>query len=96
MTGPLAERLEALCLRYDRPEALALDPLAVPLAYPDPLDREVAAFVAAHLAYGRVAPMLKAIRSLMAVLGPRPALRLREGGEADLLGSLEGALAAWK
>ena len=92
---PLKARLDALCERYDAASSLALDPLVVPLGYSDPLDREVAAFVAAHLAYGRVAPMLRAIRAALAPLGPSPAAWLRERTPARLERDYAEALGPW-
>ncbi len=89
-------RLLALRERYETPQALALDPLAIPLRFAEPLDREVAAFTAAHLAYGRVAPMLRAIEGVLAPLGPHPATWLRERGAARAQAELAAALAAWK
>ena len=91
----LKTRLDGLCGRYDTPEALALDPLAVALTYPDPLDREVAAFVAAHLAYGRVAPMLRAVRAALAPLGAHPAAWLRGPDERAAGCDLRCALKDW-
>jgi len=91
----LKTRLDGLCGRYDTPGALDQDPLAVALAYPDPLDREVAAFVAAHLAYGRVAPMLRAVRAALAPLGDRPALWLQERSGAAAGRALRRALGDW-
>lgn len=98
MGTPLAAlkaRLDGLCDRYDHAEALAMDPLSVPLAYPDPLDRELAAFVAAHLAYGRVEPMIRAVRAALLPLGPRPAAWLRERAPAEARKALTRALADW-
>jgi uncharacterized protein (TIGR02757 family) len=89
-------RLQALRERYETPQALALDPLAIPLRFAEPLDREVAAFTAAHLAYGRVAPMLRAIEGALAPLGPHPAAWLRERGAARAGAELGAALASWK
>lgn len=88
-------RLLALRARYETPEALALDPLAIPLRYDDPFDREVAAFVAAHLAYGRVAPMLRAIDAALAPLGPRPAAWLRDQTPGEALRDLTAMLRTW-
>lgn len=59
------------------------------------MDREVAAWVAAHLAYGRVAPMLRAIEGILEPLGPCPASWLREAGPAAI-SRLKGVLAPWK
>lgn len=91
----LKSRLDGLSGRYDTSVALDQDPLAVALAYPDPLDREVAAFVAAHLAYGRVAPMLRAVRAALAPLGAQPALWLRERSATAAEPPLRQALAHW-
>lgn len=90
----LKTRLDQLCRHYDTPQALARDPLSIPLAYPAAPDRELAAFLAAHLAYGRVDPMIRAVQSALAPLGSEPAGWLRGTAEAavrrHLLRSLEG------
>ncbi len=91
----LRRQLLALKERYDHPGALALDPLAIPLSHADPADRELTAWVAATLAYGKVAPMLRAITSGLAPLGPRPALWLRERTPAQILRALGKPLGAW-
>lgn len=91
----LKARLNGLCDRYDTAGALAKDPLSVALAYDAPLDREVAAFVAAHLAYGRVDPMIRAVRGALAPLGSAPAAWLRERTEAEVERGLAQVLAGW-
>jgi uncharacterized protein (TIGR02757 family) len=91
----LKARLDSLCVRYDTAGALAKDPLSVPLAYESPLDREVAAFVAAHLAYGRVDPMIRAVRGALTPLGAGPSAWLRESSEAAIRRDLARALADW-
>lgn len=87
--------LEALRQRYETDLALALDPIAVPLRFTDPMDRELTAFVAAHLAYGKVAPMLRAIEKVLKPLGGRPAEFLRQRSEQALQAELEEALHGW-
>ncbi len=87
--------LEALISRYETETALALDPIAVPLRFTDPMDREVAAFVAAHLAYGKVAPMLRAIEKVLAPLGTMPAEFLRRREEQAIRTEIEEALRGW-
>ena len=87
--------LEALCIRYDTELALALDPIAVPLRFADPMDRDLAAFIAAHLAYGKVAPMVRAIEKLLAPLGEKPAEWLRKRDEQTIHAELEEALKGW-
>ena len=87
--------LEALRQRYETDLALALDPIAVPLRFTDAMDRELTAFVAAHLAYGKVAPMLRAIEKALKPLGERPAEWLRKRDEQAILAELEEALRGW-
>ncbi|HEY3270523.1 MAG TPA: TIGR02757 family protein [Geothrix sp.] len=94
-TASLKARLDGLCARYDTAGALVKDPLSVALAYETPLDREVAAFVAAHLAYGRVDPMIRAVRGALAPLGTSPAAWLREHSQADIQRDLGRALEGW-
>ena len=94
-TASMKARLDGLCARYDTAGALEQDPITVVLAYVAPLDREVAAFVAAHLAYGRVGPMIRAVRAALAPLGPRPADWLRGNSEAAIQKELGEALASW-
>ncbi len=91
----LKARLEGLCARYDSAAALGKDPLSLVLGYTEPLDQEVAAFVAAHLAYGRVDPMVRAVGEVLRPLGPRPAAWLREGSEARIRKELNRALISW-
>ncbi|MBS1785762.1 MAG: TIGR02757 family protein [Acidobacteria bacterium] len=92
----LRDQLEALRLRYDTDAALGLDPITVALAYDDPRDREVAAWLAASLAYGRVAPMLTAIRVALAPLGANPAAFLRGQSEKAIRVALGKALKEWR
>jgi len=94
-TASLKARLDSLCVRYDTAGALVRDPLSVPLAYIAPVDREVAAFVAAHLAYGRVDPMIRAVRGALAPLGAHPAVWLREHTVAEARLELTRTLEGW-
>ena len=91
----LERKLDALKGKYETAQALALDPLSIALRYPAPMDREVAAWVAAHLAYGRVAPMMRAIEGVLAPLGPNPASWLREAGPTETA-RLGKTLSPWK
>lgn len=92
----LRGRLEALRARYDTGTALALDPLAAALRFEADADREVSAWLAASLAYGRVAPMLRAIHAALAPLGDHPAAFLREGDARALRATLGQALEDWR
>ena len=91
----MKSRLEALRQRYETDLALALDPISVPLRFTDAMDRELTAFVAAHLAYGKVAPMLRAIEKMLKPLGERPAEFLRQRSEQAIHAELEEALQGW-
>lgn len=64
------------------------DPLLFPHRYEGPDDREVAAFLASSLAFGRVASINASLERLFAALGPHPASALRKdaGERADLDG----------
>lgn len=92
---PLQRKLAKLRERYETETALALDPLSIPKRFRHPMDQELAAWVAAHLAYGRVAPMLRAIEGVLAPLGPSPAVWLRTLDEPGVR-RLRKALSPWK
>lgn len=67
----LKERLDTLRAEW-RGRRLDSDPLAFPHRYPDAGDREVVAFLAASLAFGRVASIQASLERLLAALGPAP------------------------
>jgi uncharacterized protein (TIGR02757 family) len=69
--------MDELCARYQTATALATDPISLPMAYKNAIDKEFVSWVAAHLAYGRVAPMLRAIGRLLEPLGLEPTQWLR-------------------
>lgn len=68
----LKPRLDALYAAYDV-EHVVSDPIWVVRRYPEAADREVVAFCAAALAFGRVQSILQSLESLLEVMGPRPA-----------------------
>ena len=53
------------------------DPIEKVRAYADPADREIAAFIAAGLAFGRVASILGSIDHVLGLLGPSPGAFVR-------------------
>ena len=69
----LNERFETLYRAFDHVTS-ASDPVHIVRRYRSPEDREVVGFCAAGLAFGRVASVLNSIESLLAVMGPRPAV----------------------
>lgn len=86
MRGPnpdLGERLDALARRYDR-RWLDSDPLRWPREYRRPLDREVVAVVAAHLAYGRVLSIQRSIGRALSLLPARPSDALSPSRRSEL------------
>jgi len=88
----MREALEALYARLNRPEFIHPDPLEVLYDHSDPLDREVAALVAASLAYGRVKSILASVRNALARMAPSP----RQFLERVTTGQLRAAFAGFK
>lgn len=72
----LAASLDDLYASFDRPDS-ALDPIQIVTRYPDVADREVVAFVAAGLAFGRVASVMASVDAVCRVLGSSPATFVR-------------------
>jgi uncharacterized protein (TIGR02757 family) len=70
---PVLDRLYA---EFNYPDS-ATDPIQVVRRFSRPDDREVVGFIAASLAFGRVASVLASIERVLAVLGPRPADYIR-------------------
>lgn len=90
MTGAtaLAARraaFESLLRGTDVAARLAADPVRFPRRYgfARPEDAEVAAFLSALLAFGRVNAFAAKLESLLARLGPEPARSLRDGDPAE-------------
>jgi uncharacterized protein (TIGR02757 family) len=89
------DAMDALCVRYQTDGALAADPISFPIAYPEAIDKELASWAAAHLAYGRVAPMLRAIGRLLEPLGPSPAQWVRSRLPSQIKDELGASLKKW-
>lgn len=77
--GPILDDLYA---RYNRRAYVSPDPLQFLYDYEDLRDREAAGLVAASLAVGRVAMILRNVAAVLERLGPRPATFI-EGASAD-------------
>ena len=69
--------LDALYDNFNGPEA-ALDPIQIVRRYTSVADREIVAFVAAGLAFGRVSSVMASIEAVCAVLGPSPSTFVRD------------------
>jgi len=76
MTSDLPRRLDALYHSFNHPES-AFDPIQIVRRYDRLDDREVVAFIAAGLAFGRVQSVVNSVEAVCAVLGPRPARFIR-------------------
>jgi len=72
----LRPALEALYVSYNADRSVA-DPVWVVHRYERPDDREVVAFIAAALAFGRVQSVLNSIDGMLQVMGPSPAAFVR-------------------
>lgn len=69
--------LDTLYENFNAPEA-ALDPIQIVRRYANVADREIVAFVAAGLAFGRVASVMQSIETVTAVMGPSPFAFVRD------------------
>ena len=69
-------RLNRLYADFNHPES-AFDPIQVVRRYERLDDREIVAFIAAGLAFGRVASIVASIEAVCQVLGPSPAKAVR-------------------
>lgn len=83
--------LEKLYACYNRRCFVSPDPLQFLYAYPVLQDREVAALIAATLAYGRVAQILKSVAVVLDRLGPAPASFLRHSSARTIRKAVAGA-----
>lgn len=79
-----APALECLYRAYNVPEFLHPDPVEIVRRYRSLREREVVAFVAASLAYGRATLIQKSLTEVLAVLGGSPASFLKEVGASFL------------
>lgn len=75
--------LEELYSKYNRREYIHPDPLEFLYRYEEPADREIAGLVAASLAYGRVAQILRSVSFVLDRM-PRPARFLRDSTKRSL------------
>jgi uncharacterized protein (TIGR02757 family) len=76
LTPDFRARLNQLYADFNHPES-AFDPVQVVRRYDRLDDREIIAFIAAGLAFGRVASVVASIEAVCAVLGPSPAAAVR-------------------
>lgn len=75
--------LEKLYDRYNHREFIKPDPLQFVYRYSSREDREIVAFLAAALAYGRVQQIEKSLNDLFGRMGASPYVFVRDFGEAQ-------------
>ena len=88
-------RLEELYVRYNRAEFRAGDPVSFVWGYASGADREVAAWMAAALAYGRVGSILKALAELDRRWEGQPAAFVREASALEMEQAMRGFVYRW-
>ena len=69
---PWGESLQRLYESFNAPDT-AMDPIQIVRRYARVEDREIVAFVAAGLAFGRVASVMASVDAVCRVMGPSPA-----------------------
>jgi uncharacterized protein (TIGR02757 family) len=97
VTKPLAglgTALERLYREFDRSGRLS-DPIERVRPFTAPADREVVGFLAAGLAFGRVASVLASIDAVLAVMGPSPSAFVRRFDPARDAPALSGIVHRW-
>jgi uncharacterized protein (TIGR02757 family) len=72
MQKNIRDILETLYKKYNRHELISPDPLQFVYHYPRPADMEIAAFLSAALAYGRVQQIEKSLNNLLARMDDSP------------------------
>ncbi len=90
----LAGRLDRLYHDYNRVDS-ASDPVHKARPFTDPADREIAAFCAGALAFGRVASVLNSIERLLSAIGPRPATFVRSFDPAAAPAPMRSMVHRW-
>lgn len=70
------------------------DPIFTVRRYADPADREVVAFIASALAFGKVQSVLNTVDAVLGVMGPSPAAFLRAYTPAQA-GAFDGLVHRW-
>lgn len=78
------QKLDHLYEQYNQYEFIDPDPLVFVYQYTDNVDREVAGFIAACFAYGRVEMIMKTVKAILASLHPSPAWCLNRCTRAEL------------
>lgn len=84
MEEALRDLLERLHDRYNRPEFIEADPIAVPHRYTERADREVAGFLAATIAWGNRKAIVRNGHRMMRAMDDAPADFVRNASPREL------------
>ncbi len=90
----LKATLDGLYASFNVPDS-ATDPIQIVRRFSRPDDREVVAFCAAGLAFGRVSSVLQSIERLLALMGDRPAEYIRRFDPRREAAAFEGLGHRW-
>ncbi len=86
----LKYRLESIYSQYNKRQYVDPDPLLFLYNYPEKKNREIAGFIAACLAYGRVEQIMKTAAHVLDKLGPCPFDYLMSREKKDILHDFKG------
>jgi uncharacterized protein (TIGR02757 family) len=90
----LKPELDDLYEAFNREDSAA-DPVQFVHRYREVADREVVAFVASALAFGRVASVLASVERLLVLMGPSPAAFVRSFALCDIRNAFAGLGHRW-
>jgi uncharacterized protein (TIGR02757 family) len=90
----LKPALDRLYATFNRPDSAA-DPIHIVRRFARDDDREVVGFIAACLAFGRVASVLQSVERVVAALGDRPASAVKAFDPRRDRGRLSGIVHRW-
>lgn len=76
--------LEQKYEEYNQPSFIALDPIQIPHQFEDKRDIEIAAFLAATLAWGQRKTMIKSLQNLMNLMEMQPYAFIREAKKSEM------------
>jgi len=94
LESPLKPTLDRLYAEYNHADS-ATDPIQIVRRFTRPDDREVVAFCAASLAFGRVASVLQSIERLLTIMGDRPADYVRRFDPKRDAAAFKGLVHRW-
>ena len=84
------QKLEKVYKRYNKLELVNPDPLIFLYDYSDVRDREIVGLIAATLAYGRVAQILKNVSKVLKVMGPSPSSYISNANVSKIEKDIKG------